>query len=327
MPGKIVEISCGSGYIDTVVSMAENNQLRVLSLSKDDENGDKASIRLYVESAKLQTVLDKLQNFLPPDSSPLIILSPVDAQIGGAESLVPTDLDLVVVTREEIFHEISKGTECDRNFLVLAVLATIVAAIGISEDNVAVVIGAMVIAPLLGPNLGLALGSVLGDRELIKDALFTNVIGLSITVLVAIIFSLVWAPNLQSNELLSRTQIQPAAIVLALASGIAAVVSLTTRLANTLVGVMVAVALAPPATVMGMMIGTQNWALASGAASLLLINVVAVNLSAQLVFLIRGVRPRTWLAQREAKQSTVLNLAIWAGLLLVCLYLVFIKQW
>ena len=325
MPGKIVEISCNAGYSDTVVSMAESSQIRLLSTTPGAESNEKASIRLYVESNRLQSVLDQLQSFLPVESDSLIILSSADAQIGGTQSLVESDLEVVVATREEIFLEISKGTELDRNFLVLVVLASIVTAIGISEDNVAVVIGAMVIAPLLGPNLGLALGSVLGDRELIKEAVYTNVTGLGVTVLIAIIFSQLWPPNLLSQELLSRTVIQPATIVLALASGVAAVVSLTTRLTNTLVGVMVAVALAPPATVMGMMIGIQNWPLASGAATLLLINVVAVNLSAQLVFLVRGVRPRTWLAQREAKQSNALNLSIWAILLLLCVLLVLLK--
>lgn len=327
MPGKIIEISCDSENHETVLSLAEDSKVRILSASVSGVLDDRTSIRLYVETSELQAVLDRLQTFLSARSDSLILLSAVDAQIGGSDNLIDSDLNFVVATREEIFLEISKGTECDRNFLILAVLATIVAAIGISEDNVAVVIGAMVIAPLLGPNLGLALGSVMGDKELMKDALFTNLVGVCITILVAIVFSLLWTPNLDSNELLSRTTIQPASIVLALASGIAAVVSLTTRLTNTLVGVMVAVALAPPATVMGMMIGIQNWTLAAGAAQLLMVNIVAVNFSAQVVFLIRGVRPRTWLAQRKAKQSTALNLAIWSALLLACAVLAYFKVW
>ena len=280
MPGKIIEISCNSVNHETILSIAAAPKVRVLSASLSDVLEDKTSIRLYVETSELQAVLDQLQSFLSPKHDSLILLSAVDAQVGGSDNLIDSDLNFVVATREEIFLEISKGTECDRNFLVLAVLATIVAAIGISEDNVAVVIGAMVIAPLVGPNLGLALGSVMGDIELMKDALFTNLVGVCITVLVAVVFSMLWAPNLDSNELMSRTTIQPASIVLAIASGIAAVVSLTTRLTNTLVGVMVAVALAPPATVTGMMIGIQNWSLAAGAAQLLMVNIVAVNFAA-----------------------------------------------
>ena len=130
--------------------------------------------------------------------------------------------------------------------------------------------------------------------------------------------ALFWPPNLQSNELISRTHVQPASIVLALAAGIAAVHSLTAKLSNTLVGVMVAVALLPPATVLGMMIGTQNWQLASGAGLLLAVNIASVNLAAQVVFLVRGIRPRTWLAKREAQEATWVNVTFWAVLLLIC---------
>ena len=61
-------------------------------------------------------------------------------------------------SREELYNSIEKNARLDSNFLLLVVLSTVVAAVGLLEDNVAVVIGAMVIAPLLGPNLAQALG-------------------------------------------------------------------------------------------------------------------------------------------------------------------------
>lgn len=275
------------------------------------------SVRLFVKDHNIQSTLDRLQTSLPTEADAVILMTPVDARIGAENELLESDDGQDLATREELFMEISKGTECDQNFIVLALLATVVAAIGISEDNTAVVIGAMVIAPLLGPNLGLALGAALGDKDLIKSAILTNAVGVGLTIGAAALLSLVWPPSLSSNELLSRTVVQPASVVLALASGIAAVMSLTTRLANVLVGVMVAVALVPPATVFGMMIGTQCWPLAGGAALLLVVNVAAVNLSAQLVFLLRGVRPRTWLAKREAREAIWVNIAVWIMLLVI----------
>lgn len=287
MSGKIIEISCRSGHLDTLLSTAEVSSAKVLSSTLSVPDEERVSVRMFVKDHNVQSTLDRLQTSLPTEAEAMILLVPVDARIGGDDELVESDDGQDLATREELFMEISKGTECDQNFIVLALLATVVAAIGISEDNTAVVIGAMVIAPLLGPNLGLALGAALGDKDLIKSAILTNAVGVGLTIATAALLSLVWPPNLASNELLSRTVVQPASVVLALASGIAAVMSLTTRLANILVGVMVAVALVPPATVFGMMLGIQNWPFASGAALLLLVNIAAVNLSAQLVFVLR----------------------------------------
>lgn len=336
MSGKILEISCKSAHVKTLTSLAEKNSVRILSIynppidnakdtAEDKDNNTKnssnddnalAAIRLFVEIEAVQTVLDKVQSMLPESAEPIILLSPIDAQIGEHDNVIKTEEEAIVATREELFLNISKGSKFDQNFVLLAILSTIVAAIGIAENNVAVVIGAMVIAPLLGPNLGLALGSVLGDKELMKTALATNGLGLAITIITSIIIALIWEPNLNSEELLSRTQVQYSSVVLALAAGIAAVVSLTSRLPNTLVGVMVAVALVPPATVFGMMLGVQNWALANNAGLLLLVNIAAVNFSAQFVFIVRGVRPRTWLAKRSAKQSLKVNILFWSVLLL-----------
>jgi uncharacterized membrane protein len=130
-----------------------------------------------------------------------------------------------------------------------------VATIGLFEDNVTVVIGAMVIAPLLGPNIALAFGAALGDR------------------------------------------------VLALASGAAGVLSLTTGLSSAMVGVMVAVALLPPTATLGLTLAAGNYHLALGAGLLLLVNIVSVNLAAKLVLIIRGVKPRAWLEKQKARQS------------------------
>jgi len=114
-----------------------------------------------------------------------------------------------------------------------------------------------------------------------------------------------------------RTDVALASVALALASGAAAVLSLTTGLSTTLVGVMVAVALLPPTVVLGMLLGNARWELAMNAALLLAVNVVCVLLAAMVVFLARGVKPRTWLEQTKVKQSRTLYIALWTVLLAV----------
>jgi uncharacterized membrane protein len=129
-----------------------------------------------------------------------------------------------------------------------------------------------------------------------------------------------------SSEILARTDVGLDGAALALASGAAAVLSLTTGLSSTLVGVMVAVALLPPTATMGMLIGAGHWQLAMGALLLLAVNVVCVIVSAKIVFAAKGVQPRTWYERNRTHQSRILRGTIWALLLFALLLIVVIRQ-
>ena len=89
---------------------------------------------------------------------------------------------------------------------------------------------------------------------------------------------------------------------------------------------MVAVALLPPATAVGMMLGAGLPAKAMGALLLLGVNLASVNLSGQLVFLLRGVRPRTWVEKEAAHQSTMVRIALWASSLAILGLVVLFSQ-
>jgi len=144
---------------------------------------------------------------------------------------------------------------------------------------------------------------------------------MSLALALSILIGIFWPLNIESRELLARTYVGLDSAVLAMASGAAAVISLTSGIPSILVGVMVAVALLPPAATMGLMLGAGQTDLAYGAAFLLAVNIVAINLSAKLGFLIQGIKPRTWLEKKKAKQSMQSYIIIWvltlAALLLV----------
>ena len=159
------------------------------------------------------------------------------------------------------------------------------------------------------------MGGLPGDRNLMGRAMLTNVVGLAAAIGLSALVAVLAPIDLQSPELMARTSVGFDGIALALASGAAATLSLTTGISSALVGVMVAVALLPPAAAIGMMLGTGNLALAGGAAMLLAVNVVCLNLSAQLTFVLRGITPRTWYQKRNAKRASQINAAIWLGLL------------
>lgn len=116
-------------------------------------------------------------------------------------------------------------------------------------------------------------------------------------------------------------------MALALASGAAAVLSLTTGLSSVLVGVMVAVALLPPAATFGLMLGSGQFGMATGAGLLLAMNIVCINFAAKLVFLLKGIHPRTWWETQKAKRAMVAYLAIWAVSLALLVVLIYLRRW
>jgi uncharacterized hydrophobic protein (TIGR00341 family) len=151
-------------------------------------------------------------------------------------------------------------------------------------------------------------------------------IGLTIAIGVSIVAGMLLPLNLNSHQILALTTVQYDRVALALASGAAAVLSLTSGLSSVLVGVMVAVALLPPAAALGLLLGAGEIYNALGAAILLAVNLVCVNLAAQVVLVSRGVRPRTWWQKKEAHQSVVLNLVLWGILLLILLVIIYVQS-
>lgn len=281
--------------------------------------------RMLVGSDQLQTALDTLQNVLGAQPTAKVM-------VVAAESSWPEDDEkqdrehAATATREALYESVSRGARCNRNYMILTVLSTVVAAIGLMESNVAVVIGAMVIAPLLGPNLALSLGISLGEPGLMRKAGVSLAAGLAVSLLLSVGMGLLLEVPQDSQELLARTDVGFSAAALALASGAAAALSLTTGLSSVLVGVMVAVALLPPLATLGLMMGKAEWGLAGGAGLLLAVNIVCVNLSANVVFLMKNIRPRTWPQQSQARRAMWISLASWTVLLLLLVAAIALKQ-
>lgn len=311
---RVIEVLSDCGHIDTLRGIAEHNEIMDCWASKSPEE-ERCSVKLLVRAEKQQVVLDAIQQALTASQDWRIVMHPVDAVLPREETKddkkETTKKYSGTRSREELYHEIETGARANTNFFWLVIFSTVVATIGLIEDNVAVVIGAMVIAPLLGPNIALAFGAAIGDKVLILRSLFTNASGMVLALLLAYSIGLIWQVDLDSHELMSRTDVGVASIVLALVSGAAGVLSMTSGASSTLVGVMVAVALLPPTATIGLMLASGNYKQALGAALLLAVNIVSVNLAAQLVLLFKGVKPRTWLEKQKARQSITINIIFW----------------
>lgn len=294
-------------------------------------------IKVLAESDDLQDLLDRLQRKFSKDKDWRILIEPVEATLPKPEK----DEDKEEkkkgkgkkaygsLTREELYDKILNGSRTTPDFMVLAGLAAIVTAIGLVTNNVAVIIGAMVIAPLLGPNLALSFGVTLGDKDMVKEALKANAAGFGITLLISVFAGLFIFSDLfiEDGEYLARTKVGYDGVLLALASGAAAVLSLTAGISSAMVGVMVAVALMPPAVTMGLAFGSGLWSDAYGAALLLSVNIICINIAAKIVFMAKGIGPRTWYQKKKSKQSLKITLGFWVALLSILVVLIYFKTY
>jgi uncharacterized hydrophobic protein (TIGR00341 family) len=331
MDERLIVVTAEPGYADTIVAMAEQAGILDCAVFPTEGEPPRESVHLLVSADRRQKVLDKLQSILGSAENWRIAILPVEATIPRIEEeeqdkAARADAkEAAGESREELYNDVAHNARVDANFLVFVALSTVVAAIGLIENNVAVVIGAMVIAPLLGPNLAFCLGVALGDRALMGKAALSNAAGVALTLGLCIVIGLLWPIDMESKELLARTEVGFDSIALALASGAAAALSLVAGLSAALVGVMVAVALLPPAAVLGLMIGAGEGQLAAGAATLLAVNLVCLNLSSQITFVARGVRPRTRFEKEAARRAVMINAAVWLLLLAALAALVYFR--
>ncbi len=322
---KYVEVIANEGSSDTISAISEKHEAHDLRLGVVGEDG-KQQIRLIVTDDKIQSLLDSLQSVLGSQSTANILVLPVEIALPKQSEEKRKEEDLAIAAREALYDGVEKDSHLNVNFVVLVILSTIVVAIGLIENNIAVVIGAMVIAPLLGPHLAFGLGTALGDISLMQKSAVTLFVGIALAVTLSVVLGISWPSEIFSPELTARTDVGLDSVALALASGVAAALSLTTGLSSVLVGVMVAVALLPPAVTLGLMLGYGDNNLAIGAGLLLGINMVCINLACNIVFFVKGIRPRTWWEKEKAKRAMIIYVLVWLVSVIVLSFLIFGRQ-
>jgi uncharacterized hydrophobic protein (TIGR00341 family) len=321
---KLIEIVAEKSNIETISAVAAQQNALDFRLGFEDEDGLQ-SARLISSDDRLQSTLDGLQTVLGTHPKARILVIPVDVALPKSPEAERKVEDAAVASREALYSSVQKNARLDWNFVLLVILSTIVAAIGMIENNVAVIIGAMVIAPLLGPNLAFGLGTALGDVELMRRSFLSLVVGILLAISLSVGIGMLWPSNQLSTELLGRTDVGLDSVALALVSGAAAALSLTTGLSSVLVGVMVAVALLPPAATLGLVLGYERMDLAAGAGLLLAVNIVCVNLACKLVFLFRGIAPLTWKAQQNARRSMFAYISVWIVTLTLLVFAIYLR--
>jgi uncharacterized hydrophobic protein (TIGR00271 family) len=179
-------------------------------------------------------------------------------------------------------------------FVSLMMLSTAIAVFGILSDSTAVVIGAMLVAPLMFPVLGGAAAIVMGwPRRILNRAILVAAASvLAVALAAAISFLVPGRVTPLPAELMARTSPNLLDLGIALAAGAAGAYGQVRRhAADALTGVAVAVALVPPLAVVGITLQLTEWQFAVGAALLFLANVVGIVIAASATFLAAGFVP------------------------------------
>lgn len=193
---------------------------------------------------------------------------------------------------KETFVMLRDNARLSVPFTLLMTLSAMLATFGLFLNSAPVVIGAMVLAPMMSPLVSLAMAILRNEGKLLKASLLTFVIGAGLTLLVAALTAMLLPYEQATAEISARLQPNLLDLGVAIVSGIAAAYAhARENVQKSLPGIAIAVALVPPACVMGIGLGWLDWAVISGAGLLFLTNLIGITLAGMFTFLCLGFAP------------------------------------
>lgn len=312
--------------MDTIEKAAGEDDLTWVSLLKDG----KVSVMTIMEMVDIESLTDVIEKRFHVSSGYRIVIHPIEAVLPRIPE--PEDEEAkqqkarraARLSREELYARAQDMCQFSRPIATLVVLSTIVAVIGLRMNSEAITLAAMIIAPLMGPNVALALATTLGDRALARKSMVSAIKGLALAAVAALILGLLIPVNPDNATLQSRTNLDFFVVVLALVSGAAGVVSFTSGAAAALVGVMVSLAILPPLATAAILLSKGLFIEGAKAAILCLVNIIGLNLAGVATFMAHGIRPTSWWEAKRARRMAITAMAAWTGLLCVMIGVIYV---
>jgi len=164
--------------------LKEQNMLEYRQIRLPD---NEVLVRILLDAEQSEGMLDLLEKRYSDAVGNRVVILPVQATLprpkpepdASPDQQQSEEKPPEQISRHELYEDIKNGARCSRVYLAMAMVSTIVAAIGRQHNSVAIIIGAMVSAPLLGPNVALSLSTTLGDMSLLRSALLTALAGIA----------------------------------------------------------------------------------------------------------------------------------------------------
>ncbi len=225
-------------------------------------------------------------------------------------------------TQNKVYEEIKRESRGDFDFFVLTIFAALIISLGLIISSGAVIIGGMLVAPLVWPILATALAIIKGRRNLLQESLSTLFKASLLVLIIAFIIGLASPFDEFGSEITSRIRPTLFELFIALAAGfIGAFIVTSQRFISAIAGVIIAAAIVPPISVMGICLARTDLEGVSGAFLLYISNLVAVTLAASLFFILARFRLPATEVGRETRKSNLTWLII--ATLVICIPLVY----
>jgi uncharacterized hydrophobic protein (TIGR00341 family) len=321
---RLVQVTVPTGKREAVCrALDEEGVDYVLA---DETSGREYAAIAYVPlpTNAVEPVLETLREAGIDESTYTVVLDArtvVSRDFEAMEERYAEEEDTDRIAREELVAAARDLVPSLSNYVILTVVSAVIATAGLLLDSPAVVVGSMVIAPLIGPAMTASVGTVVVDDELFNRGVKLQVVGVLLSVASAAVFAwFVRTVNLvppftdvtQIPQVRERLSPDFLSLAVAVGAGVAGSLSLTTGVSSALVGVMIAVALIPPAATVGIGIAWGRPMVSLGSGVLVLVNLLSINLAALVVLRYSGYRPTRWFQVDEARGATIRRVGILA---------------
>jgi len=319
---RLVQILIPTGKRDAVLGVLAEEGIDYVLTDETSGRGFTAVVTFPVPTNALEPVLEELRDVGINDDGYTVVVDAntvISSQFDELEEKYAEEEDEDRIAREELTSKANDLAPSMSNYALMTVISAIIATAGLLLDSPAVVVGSMVIAPLIGPAMTANVGTVVDDHEMFAQGIKLQAIGLGLAVASATVFALLvrhanvippLADVTSVGQIRERVAPDFLSLIVALGAGAAGVVSLTSGVSTALVGVMIAVALIPPAATVGIGIAWGQPLVSLGSAVLLLVNVLSINLAVLVGLWYQGYRPEHWFQESNARSATVKRIGV-----------------
>ncbi|WP_126664401.1 TIGR00341 family protein [Haloterrigena salifodinae] len=296
---RLVQVLIPDGSRESVLGALDEEGIDYAVFEEVGRGDFEAMVQFPVPASGVEPILERLTEAGVREDAYTIVMA--------TETVVSQRLPELVerfpglrISREELYTRAQDLAPANSTFFAFLILSTIIATTGLLLDSAATIIGAMVVAPLMGPAISASVGTILDDQRMASRGVKLQVTGLVTAIAVGAVMGWVVQQTilvppqldiLSIPQVTERTNPNFLALFLALGSGLAGAISIMRGAGSALVGVAIAVALIPPAATSGLGIAFGVPGAAVGAGILVLVNLLAINLSALILFYVAGFKP------------------------------------
>jgi uncharacterized hydrophobic protein (TIGR00271 family) len=243
------------------------------------------------------------------------------------DALVAAVPQLGMEERAEVYREVRRQAQPDADFFVMMGLSAIIATLGLLQSSAAVIIGAMLVAPLFTPILALSCAIVRSDARLLRLAVESALKGIVLAIGAALLLAAVSPLKAVTPEIAARIRPSILDLAVALVSGAAGAYAVARKdVAASLPGVAIAAALMPPLCTVGIGLAMADLSVAGGGGLLFATNLVAIVLAGSLMLLVLGFRPVRYRGQQVRLRMGLVTTAVLLIIIAIPLGAVFVQS-